>query len=554
VTYLDPKRVAVAVFENRTGEPRLDALGLTVADYISRALLRTGLVSVGDIGTLYVRGRDDSGRPTDPRALAREARAANAIAGSFTAVGDSVEFAAEVIDVATGNLRQSFDPARAARADPMAALPRLEQRVAAGLATLVDGRFNTFTSSTTSPPSWEAYRAFAEGQERFWREGPDSATLMLFRRATMADSAFMTAAVWLAFSSAVPLLTCTTTDSIVAALAPLRNRLDPLDRLNLDFSGAYCRGDAEELYRIAIASARLQPNSGYARYWVALWAYCSNRPREAVRILTHLDRTRDLGWLPDSGKFLYYRDLTRSYHMLGEHGHELAAAQEFAAREPPRVTSLFLRARAIAALGRGVEALRLLDSARGLPDDETIWEISRPDDFGATLAVELALHGDTALARAAALRALDFFGQRADTTPTYGIAAAALTAGRPDLARRYLAVRRAPARFVGSRTWAHGESPWLAIAALLALQEGDTSSANRMEDSLARGEWTHEWGRHIYERARIAAYRGDREHAVSLLRDLTRRTTGGVLWVHYWPGMASLRGYEPFEALLTSVR
>jgi TolB-like protein len=549
---LDSRRVVVAVFENRTGEPRLDALGLTVADYLSRTLLRTGLVSVGDIGTLYVRGREASGKPADARTLAREAGAANVIAGSFTAAGDSLEFAAQVLDVASGSLRQSFDPARVPRTDPMAALPGLEQRVAAGLATLVDARFNTFARRPAAPPSWEAYRAFAEGQERFWREGPDSVALALFRQATAADPSFTTAAVWLAFASSAPLLTCPTTDSIVRALAPLRERLDPLDRLNLDWSAAYCRGDAEGLYRIALASARLQPSSGYARYWVALWAYCSNRPHEAISILTRLDRTRDLDWMPDSSKFLLYRDLTRAYHMLGEHERELAVAEEFANREPPRVTALFLRARALAALGRSTDALRLLDSARGLPDDETIWETSRPDDFATVLSVELAFHGDAPASRRAAQRALDFFDQRADTLPTYGIASMALAAGRPEVARRYLAMQRASSQYQSSRTWQHGDSPWLATAVLLALVDGDTARADRLEDSLARGTWSHDWGRHTYERARIAAYRGDRERAMALLRDLPRMT-GGMLWPHYWPGLAPMRGYAPFEALLQAV-
>jgi TolB-like protein len=546
---LDPRRVAVAVFENRTGDAGLDALGLTVADYLNRALLRTGLVSVGDLGTLYVRGRDESGRPADPRAMARQAGAGHVIAGSFTRAGDSLEFAAEVIDVASGSLRQSFDPARAPRVDPMVALPRLEQRVAAGLAAVVDGRFNTFAGRTTAPPTWEAYQAFAEGQERFWREGPDSLTLLHFRRAAESDPSFLTAAVWLAFVSAAPLVTCPATDSIVLALAPQRERLDPLDRLNLEWSSAYCRGDAEELYRIAHASARLQPSSAYARYWVALWSYCSNRPAEAARLLAGLDRARDLGWMPDSGKFLYYRDLTRAYHMLGEHGRELEAAEAFAGHEPPRVTALFLRARALAGLGRSADALRLIDSARGLRDDETIWEIGRPDDFAATMAVELALHGDSAAARAAAQRALDYFTERRDSVPTYGIASAALTAGRPDLARRYLAGRRkgeSPAR---SRTWVHGDSPWLAIAAILALQDGDTATANRLEDSVRHGQWTHEWARHLFEAARLAAYRGDRPGAVAQLGKLASITCG-TLWPHYWPGLASLRGYPPFEEIL----
>jgi hypothetical protein len=84
--------------------------------------------------------------------------------------------------------------------------------------------------------------------------------------------------------------------------------------------------------------------------------------------------------------------------------------------------------------------------------------------------------------------------------------------------------------------------------------DGDTTAAKYMEDSLARGPWIHEWGRHLFERARIAAYRGEREEAVVLFRDLLRKRSGVTLWMHYWPGMAPLREYPPFEALLREER
>ena len=44
---LEPKRVAVATFENRSGDRSLDQLGAMAADWIARGLVGTGLVDVG---------------------------------------------------------------------------------------------------------------------------------------------------------------------------------------------------------------------------------------------------------------------------------------------------------------------------------------------------------------------------------------------------------------------------------------------------------------------------------------------------------------------------
>jgi TolB-like protein/tetratricopeptide (TPR) repeat protein len=549
---LDQKRVVVGVFENRTGETRLDALGLTVADYISRGLLKTGLISVGDIGTLYVRGRDSSGRPTDPRQLARQAGAASVISGSYMAIGDSVEFAAHVVDVETGSLRQAFDPVRVSARNPTAGLTLLEQRVVAGLATIIDARFSTFAIRATTPPSYRAYQAFAEGQERFWRIGPDSVTLALFRRATQEDSTFATASVWLAFASAAPLSGCPVTDSIVRALTPVKERLDPLDRLNLDWSDAYCRGAAEEVYQIAVASARVQPSSGYARYWVALWAVVSNRPRETIRILTAMDLSRDLEWMPDSTKLLYYRDLTYAYHMIGAYDEELAAAARYTARAPRRVVSLYMKARALAGLGRSREALAMLDSARGLPDDPIRWSVHRADQLCSMISTELLMHGNRAAALMAAERALAYFGQRADTGSSWWKPVeAALTLGRHDEAQRLLRLGEPrPSLGLGAGGDPVTHSFVLGWLGRIALALDDTMTARNVDDSLAHGKWMYDWGLHTIARAGLAAQRGDRARSMSLLQEWKSHYGLTVLQLHQEPSLAPLRDYPPFEALM----
>src|SRR5690606_29391442 len=59
-------RVAVALFENRTGDPALDRLSLITADWVARGVARNARIDVFDIAGLYLRDRTRTGEPTAP--------------------------------------------------------------------------------------------------------------------------------------------------------------------------------------------------------------------------------------------------------------------------------------------------------------------------------------------------------------------------------------------------------------------------------------------------------------------------------------------------------
>ena len=82
---LAPRRVAAAVFENRTGRPDLDDLGAMTADWIIRGLMETPLIDLTDLEAIYARGNGRFRGPDRPLALARRNGAGLVILGTTTA-------------------------------------------------------------------------------------------------------------------------------------------------------------------------------------------------------------------------------------------------------------------------------------------------------------------------------------------------------------------------------------------------------------------------------------------------------------------------------------
>ena len=125
---LNPRRVAVAVFENHTGRPDLDDLGSMTADWIVRGLMETPLINLTDLETVYAGQIGDTGGRADSRMLARRNGARLVISGNYYRSGDSVLIQAGIVDVASGRVLRAFDPVGASVERPTSALVGLAGR------------------------------------------------------------------------------------------------------------------------------------------------------------------------------------------------------------------------------------------------------------------------------------------------------------------------------------------------------------------------------------------------------------------------------------------
>jgi tetratricopeptide (TPR) repeat protein len=553
---LDPNRVAVGLFANRTGTAALDPLGLMAADWITRGLTQTALVDVVDVGTVYVQGRTAVGGPVDARRLATQNGAGMVVSGSYYRSADSVVFQASVIDSRSGRVLRAVEPVRTPAGQPERGVEALRQRVMAALAALVDPRFGEFTPPGADPPNFAGYEEFVLGQSAFWRGSPDEA-ITHFRRAADLDSSFLSAKVWMAAAASTDALQCGLADSVARTLAPRRDRLSAFDRLTLDLNLATCRGDWEEAFRLARERAAGPHPSAFARFTLAYFALRTGRPREAVRFQTALDPDHDFGWLPDSDKVLYWRWLTDAYHALGDYRAEHAAADRLWRRDPDRLTSVYLEARALAALGRARDALDRLDHGIRLPADPGLWALAKPGSrplYSSTagwvcylIARELLAHGHPDAASVAATWAVGWYQTRPPVEQAvpeyrYGLARALELLGRYGAADTLITALAAEDS---------QDVDYEGMVGVLAARQGDRGTAQQVERLLAMRTGAFLAGSNTAYRAAIEAILGDRDRAVALLRQAIAEGAypfSGPL--HSDPAFASLRELPPFEELV----
>ena len=542
---LAPRRVAAAVFENRTGRPDLDDLGSMAAAWIIRGLMETPLLDVTDLEAVYAGGQDDSGHPTDPRTLARRNGAGLVISGSYYRSGDSVLFQAGIMDVASGRILRSFDPVGAPVERATAALEALRERIAGGLSPLVNSLNRGFPvdPDLVVPPSLPAYREFVAGLKQ-GRSGDWGTEAEHYRRAARLDSTFVAPLIQLAHREAMVYDQCSVTDSIGAVLDHRRDRLTAWDRMTIDLLRARCRGDMAEAVRLLGQRYGAHPRSksGQAHYAWALQR--SNQPRAARAILRRLVPERDLGWVvsPEEARPRYWWYMAASWHMLGGYRTEFDITERW--RDSTAWQWQVVRGRALGALGREAEVMELLRSMAGA-------SVNSVAPHSLAIATELAAHGHPgkAMAVAESILARLALGPDIDPSRAGNIAWANRLLGRKEHERAALAqIARSDADTLAK----------LEAQARITVLLADTAGAERIDGILAEesnrplsSPWVR--GAQILARAHIAVGFGRREQAVALLQDASARgmlELGSSHVFHADLLLAPLRGYPPFDALL----
>jgi serine/threonine protein kinase/tetratricopeptide (TPR) repeat protein len=562
---LIPNRVAVGIFENRTGDSSLDPLGGIAADWLTDGILRSGVAEVvPTTATLFVlesrRSKEDTSRLPDLRELAKETGAATIVSGSYYRLRDSLRFQARLVDIGRDKVLQVIPPVAGSADAPLRIIELLRQRVVGAIAV----EFDTIARAgglglLNAPPTYDAYRSYLEALRLFsqlrFAEG-----IPLLDTAFARDSTFTSALLAKAWAHAT-IGELPRFDSLVAVLERQRQQLSPAEGYELDWLVATRRGDLGTARRALRQQAALAPDLA-ARYGAAVFALRTNRPREALGDLSSRDRSS-----------LYWRTVpwtwqvpTEAQHLLGNHSRELKEARDGRQQHSDLAVSLHFELLARAALGQVKEVHALLDQLSQLVP-QPIWTFG---PVAASAALELRAHGHADSARRVMRRAADWYRARLaeDSTQAdlgYGLARCLYGLEEWGDARALLAHVRATLPAEGA-VW-HGvgtasDYDFLGLKGTLAARQGDREEARRIADRL--GAIQHPnllFGQPTIWRAKIAAALGDRDSAVGLLRDAISQGLmpldltqglGYAMWLHRDEDFEALRNYQPYLDLIKS--
>ena len=524
-----PRRVVVAAFENRTSDSALAPLGRIAADWVSRGITETRRIDVID----PVAAPPPSGPPLDPRVIAREAGADIVVVGAYFARGDSIGVEARVVDAQSGRVLRAIAPVMTPRANPLAAVELLRQRVAGALAAEVDPLIAGLAREASQPPDYAAYLAWVQGLDAISHRD-FAGSIRFFRQAAALDSTFAAPRLWAAaaYGNTGDWVRC---DSIIRSVDSTRARLAPLDRGLLDVWIAQIRGDNAAGYAAAHEMLTAAPRSELALFVAGLSAIEVNRPNEAAALLRQIPVERSgVSW------DLYGTSLPDALHLAGRFEEELAEARRRRAREPAWMRAIQDEARALIASGRISEADRVMTEAASLPVQAGLGA----GQAMYVTALELQVHGHPAEARALFRRAAGWARARpmteSMTDATRSLLARSLYqigdwAGADSIFRALSAAHPQSARYLG----------WVGLT---AAQRGDTAAVRPLSAALASLDVPYLHGANTLARARIAAVLGRRDEAVRLVRQ-ARAEGAQVEELHLDLEFLSLRGYPPFDDL-----
>ena len=554
--HLDPHRIVVAPFENRTGDSSLAVFGEMAADWTAQSLVRTGELEVVDARSAVLTSRIVDLLPPFLRAsdravaLAEELGAGQVVAGRFYRDGDSLRVQARVLETGTGRVLRVVGPLSGPLRSPAALVEALGHSVAALAAATVDTSFAGAGIVESSPPSFEAYRETSRAWEAYYRSDYP-AIFSHVARAVAADSQYMLPLVILGHVYGEQ-RRFREVDSVARIIAAHRARLTPLELAGLDLLEATAAGDADATYLGAVEVAHAAPGSAETRTHAAHLAVEANRPRAALALLKDVDPKRGLMLVVP----WYWSRKAAALHELGDYEAQLAATDAGLRQFPDNGALLMHRGKALAALGRVGELRALAEHASPrMPASAVHFGTLQRYVMMLEWARELDGHGhaedsrrlrDCALGDLARLP-LDTASR---TLRMYGMGLE--DAGRWGEARRIFAT-------LSSRDSRNPTDQ--GHLGVIAAHLGERGEAARIEQTLEKtdGRWLH--GVHTMWRARIAAALGNRDQALMLATLAVEQgyTRGYDLYgpsfgeydLHTDPSFAPLRGTPGFDRLLT---
>jgi hypothetical protein len=512
-------RVVVAPFENRSDDPSLDVLGHQAAERVMTAL-------AGVPGLLVTPQR---------LASSADAGATLVVSGTYLLYGPRLELHGWIQHPANGRLLFGGAPIFGRRDDPEAALQALQQQVAGAVAAHFDDFFGGLTVIST-PPTLDAYLAYRAGLEIF--ESDYTRALNLLYESRAAAPRFLPPLLVIYFAQ----LNLGQRDAARAILQEMdESARSSGERLLVEFLHAAATGRRTEAVRSLRHLEQLAPDSLVVNHNLVQQFLLTNQPLAAVD--AYNSRRMNVRTFRHSIGVYRHNLVIQALHLLGAYERELEQVKLARQHAPATLSFWEAEIRSLAAVNRLSEIGPTID--RSL----LIAPMGRTSDTHGDLlehaALELRVHGHREASMRTADRAVRWYRERRTSN-------ASPQAHHHGLARAlYLA---------GSWVEAHDQYTALALLhprdphykgalARVAARQGDAARAKAIADELESQYEGIQPGIIPYLRASVAAILGDREHAVSLLRDAFTQGMPYGMHIHNDPDFESLAGFAPFIEL-----
>jgi DNA-binding winged helix-turn-helix (wHTH) protein/Tfp pilus assembly protein PilF len=527
----DSRIVAVAVFDNRTGDASLDPFGQLAADALTRTL--AGITDAQIAPRVVARAAVTNGQLSPDAAP----RASLLVTGAYYRQGSDLMVQAAIHHPSTGRLLHAPDAVSEQPTSTREIIARLEQSIGGAVAVHFDDFFGGL-QIISDAPSLEVYREYRVGLEIF--ESDYRRMHAHLDRALDLEPGF-----WLPmtikFFAYGNVGEDAQAESALARMEAGLDRRSSAERLWVEFLRARWEGRSAQALRLIEDLEPQMPRSMGVNHNIVELSLRLNRPRAAVDTYDKIPSSpRSLRNSVGAHRF---RPFTSALHMLGDYERELSEAHG-AQRYAPGVLAFAMpEVRALAALGRLDGVRRAIDTSLSItPTSGTAGGIMEE------AVVELRAHGHRQASLEMAGHAAEWYRSRAARPDT--------ERNRAGLARSlYLAERWAEASELFSSLSAESpaDAEYTGILGVIAARRGDAARAQALSDQLAKvstGNWRTGAASAILWRACIAAVLGERQRAVDLLREAFARGAPYGPYIHSSPEFESLADYPPYVELL----
>lgn len=394
------------------------------------------------------------------------------------------------------------------------------------------------------PPRYEAYREFVLALSR---QDDLSVSRRHLEKAIGLDPEFDAARIFLADRLAYE-RRYTECIAHLETIAGRVDRLTPVHRLHFELVNAFIAGRYSSALTYSRQLMRLTPDSTFYLEFLVSSAFAANRPGEALAAIEKLVEPDPPP--PSALPTHFFIRAADAHHLLGRYESELRLVRKGFSLDAEGEPAL-MEPRPLVALGRLEDAMALVRERSG-----------RPSGFGGirffpgtvleVVYLELRAHGYRTEALAAANEAIDRHRKLPPAEARRNVRDLAWALFHAERWAEALPVLREAAR-----DFPETYPTFVGLEALAAFRLGDTETARRIEEELRTT--TRQWlyGEHTYFRACLAALRGEKAEAVSLLAAAIEQGWPNPLVFHFLPmvvhtdvNLEPLRGYPPFDELV----